>query len=443
MIKELSEETPVENYRREAADELDGIAVAQTPVSKTAPESIIRRLISAPMVRAQVAAGERRTGELPRPTDHPSGHARGPNSHRVLLVGSGPAVGWGVASHELGLPGALARALSTLTGFGYLVDVIAEPSMDASTVLRALSSAAPDRYDAVVITIGVNDALSLTPLDVWTERVHELITGFLGTFPSDAPLFLVGIQPIESIPVFNSRVSAAADEHVLRLNQATHTLTSLSDRTIFLPLHAGSPPPGVRYRTRREYTEWASQLAPKMVPHISAEPHDAREGDTPTSEGEARRQLAESVRAAAALDSELVLHLNGIAVQARSAFRTQNALIALLGPDALWNLAETGPSLGEVPRQLSLCATTIQSGNALVVRDTLADPRFCDNPLVTGGPQIRFYAGFPIEAPSGVRIGALCVVDIQPRRQSDDVNEPLLRELALKAQRELWRHLHE
>jgi GAF domain-containing protein len=73
-----------------------------------------------------------------------------------------------------------------------------------------------------------------------------------------------------------------------------------------------------------------------------------------------------------------------------------------------------------------------------VVPDALADERFRDNPLVLGEPHIRFYAGYPVESPSGERIGALCVFDPEPRR-ADDVDTVLLREFALMMQSELWR----
>ena len=57
---------------------------------------------------------------------------------------------------------------------------------------------------------------------------------------------------------------------------------------------------------------------------------------------------------------------------------------------------------------------------------------------MTDGPKIRFYAGFPIEAPSGVKIGALCILDTEPRGGRREFNEVFLREMALRAQREIW-----
>ena len=73
----------------------------------------------------------------------------------------------------------------------------------------------------------------------------------------------------------------------------------------------------------------------------------------------------------------------------------------------------------------------------MVVPDAFADERFRDNPFVHGEPHFRFYAGFPVESPSGERIGALCVFDLEPRPASD-VDLVLLRELAIMVQSELW-----
>lgn len=71
------------------------------------------------------------------------------------------------------------------------------------------------------------------------------------------------------------------------------------------------------------------------------------------------------------------------------------------------------------PRSDAFCNFTIAGDKVFVVEDAEADPRFRDNPLVTGEPYIRFYAGAPIRVGSGVPIGALCVIDQSPRRFSE------------------------
>ena len=71
-----------------------------------------------PLMRSWVRQVFRNLADVPRPLDDPRAHASGVDSDRILLFGGGAAVGWGVLSHNLALPGSLARALSDLTGRG-------------------------------------------------------------------------------------------------------------------------------------------------------------------------------------------------------------------------------------------------------------------------------------------------------------------------------------
>ena len=70
----------------------------------------------------------------------------------------------------------------------------------------------------------------------------------------------------------------------------------------------------------------------------------------------------------------------------------------------------------QTDRDISFCGYTIMKPELFVIEDASLDPRFADNPLVTGEPHIRFYAGAPLSAPNGHRIGTLCVVDTVPRK---------------------------
>ena len=69
----------------------------------------------------------------------------------------------------------------------------------------------------------------------------------------------------------------------------------------------------------------------------------------------------------------------------------------------------------ETSRDISFCGHTIQTADAFVVEDMLADPRFRDNPLVIGPPHVRFYAGVPLRTPDGYNVGSLCINDTVPR----------------------------
>lgn len=102
------------------------------------------------------------------------------------------------------------------------------------------------------------------------------------------------------------------------------------------------------------------------------------------------------------------------------------ALITLVDAKRQWFKANLGlADVTETPRASAFCAHTILGGDLLEVPDTWRDERFADNPLVTGYPYIRFYAGAPITLHDGLRMGSLCVIDREPRSLSDTQRQVL------------------
>src|SRR5579863_7325975 len=94
---------------------------------------------------------------------------------------------------------------------------------------------------------------------------------------------------------------------------------------------------------------------------------------------------------------------------------TEIALITLVDADYQWFKARVGVDQEGTARDLSFCGHCINHRHPLVVEDTLSDKRFADNPLVTGDPHLRFYAGVPLLIGAGSSIGALSVADRRPR----------------------------
>ena len=94
---------------------------------------------------------------------------------------------------------------------------------------------------------------------------------------------------------------------------------------------------------------------------------------------------------------------------------TQTAFVSFVGEDTQWFAAKQNLELETTARERSFCAFTMSGSATLIVPDARLDPRFADNPLVTGEPFIRFYAGCPLRSPEGVALGALCVLDLAPR----------------------------
>jgi len=104
------------------------------------------------------------------------------------------------------------------------------------------------------------------------------------------------------------------------------------------------------------------------------------------------------------------------------------ALLTLLSGERQWFKSRVGVERRETPRALAFCSHAIMQDGPFIVEDASSDPRFADNPMVTGDPHIRFYAGYPVLDARGMALGSLCVLDSEPRR---------LRERELRALREL------
>lgn len=103
------------------------------------------------------------------------------------------------------------------------------------------------------------------------------------------------------------------------------------------------------------------------------------------------------------------------------------AVVNFIDSGRQWFKSEIGLGLREMPLGPSICAHAILQNELFIVGDTTQDSRFSANPLVTGDPGLRFYAGAPLLTPDGLTLGTVCVLDMQPRVLSDEQS------LALKA----------
>ena len=102
------------------------------------------------------------------------------------------------------------------------------------------------------------------------------------------------------------------------------------------------------------------------------------------------------------------------------------SFIGLMDHDRLWFKARRGLAEPEAPRDLAFCGYTILQNDIFIVPDAESDPRFAGNPLVTGAPHIRFYAGVPLRTAAGHNVGTLCVVDTKPRQLTPQEHDALM-----------------
>ncbi|UUL75467.1 GAF domain-containing protein [Pseudarthrobacter sp. Fe7] len=123
-----------------------------------------------------------------------------------------------------------------------------------------------------------------------------------------------------------------------------------------------------------------------------------------------------------------------VVAAAREFFNVGAASLSLIGRNTQHFKSAIGPLRNETPRQIALCAATVEQNSMLIINDALTDDRFSSNPLVVGEPHIRFYAGYPLHGPRGWNIGTLCIIDQRPRMFPPSEHQ-VLRILAALAQK--------
>ncbi len=376
-----------------------------------------------------LTSATRSRGELPRPSGDPHVHAMGPDPDRILMIGGGPVRGIGVASYELGIGGHLARRLSSLTGRGADVDLLGVPGITVAAARKLLPELDLGRFDAVVVMLGAREALGLRPIGRWNRDLRAFLDGLVASAPPTVSVFVVGVAPLQSVMPMSSFFGPIVGRQVDRLNAATLRVCDATG-TYFVPFAPASGPEFGPFGDTTTYVSWAEPIAAHMYRSLDAAvgvPHTRFQADE-----EVRQAALDSL---GIIDTAPTAELNALARVAKDLFGVMGASVNLIDNDRQYMHAAHGVEKGDIPRSESFCSVTVDLGGALIVEDTRADARFSDLPSVAEG--ILFYAGYPIEAPNGQRVGTLCLFDTSPR-SFNAADRSLLRELALRAQAELW-----
>lgn len=393
---------------------------------------------TAAVMRAAVALTEALLPRTPTPHDSPQARAMGPHTLRVLLVGSGPAVGRGVSSHELALPGAFARTLASTAGRGVIVDVVSDGDMTVLTVPAAIRHLHLDRYDAVILTLGTNEALRLMPPFRWATALAGLLAGLESAMKPGGRVYFTALRPMRTVAQFDSIIGTIADRHAHCLNAIARTLCDgWPGRFSLPPLSAPAEPCGTtdRYRTADQYAVWARELVTQTQSTLTDLEHPASAQED---------ELAAVDSSVAALDWEVASHdpvLHRLTDLAHQKLGGQTAVITLLDREGQHHLAVSGRDVPEIAGPMSFSATAVRDSGPLLIPDAPKDDRFWNHPMVAGEPRIRFYLGCPIRTVTGEPIGALSVLDPEPRAQMGSEEVSYLQGLAILAGDRLQLHL--
>ena len=209
----------------------------------------------------------------PRPPGRATVHSSGPNPFRFLLFGGGPAVGYGVTSHDLALAGQLTRRLSDLISSGIDTHVVTDVDLRCRDMPRLLAEVDVDRYDLVLLCVGVQDVLDFADAAEWAEEVRAL-TGLLApTCGGRVPVCLIGVPPVSRVLQVEPHLVRVLDRRAEQFNARLQALCDEDPMMTFVRFDAAAETLPGRHRTPATYGSWAEQLVPQITPVVRALQH--------------------------------------------------------------------------------------------------------------------------------------------------------------------------
>lgn len=362
----------------------------------------------------------------------PSIYLPGDDLARVLVLGDGSSLGFGLVSSDRALPGRLASSLAASTSRGVVVDVRTHPSMTPERALDIVREVRADRYHAIVVALGMADAARRTPPASWARHMSELLDHIIWAADDSCPI-VVGTVPHAPMMRQDWTATAPIDGHAVALNRALDTLPEFARADVVRLEHLDMATAPVLEDAEALYRRWAAEVVAVLL--RKGLPVTERRSRQPTPEEESRRLAA--LRRSGILDTATDDRFDGLVAQTQRRMSATVAALSFIDEDRLWVKSIRGFAAASAPRGDTLCDHTIRDDGTLVIPDAASDPRFAHKPFIAGDPHFRFYAGHPIESPDGERIGSLCVLDGAPRHPSREDIETL-QSFALRVQRELY-----
>jgi diguanylate cyclase (GGDEF)-like protein len=144
----------------------------------------------------------------------------------------------------------------------------------------------------------------------------------------------------------------------------------------------------------------------------------------------------ETLRSLKILDTPQEERFDRLTRMAKRIFGVPIALVSLVDANRQWFKSCIGLEVSETSRDISFCGHAILGDEVFIIPDATQDKRFAENPLVLNEPTIRFYAGCPLKAWNGTKMGTLCIIDTVPRQFSDE-DLRTLEDLASMVEREM------
>lgn len=200
---------------------------------------------------------------LPVPSGPPVARCQGPDPDRVLLFGSGIAMGYGMQTHDLALAGHLACQVSDLTLRGVQVDVVTGENLTLDNALRNLTVSRLRELDVIVATPGAVEKLLLLRPSKWRARLDFLLDHFALNAPASLRVLFVAVPEVSKIVRMPRLLGWVADRSARSLNTVLEASCAARPYVEFVPFRPTEL--SGREGTGRTYRYWASLIAPSVA----------------------------------------------------------------------------------------------------------------------------------------------------------------------------------